>query len=210
MARTPAQRKSLETKALANSNKSAGMRSLFEAGYKVAEVKQVFNAPYGYVYGVAQRGGFAETAASRRAPAKAKAAAKPTKAAASAKREAKAAPAARKASARVQQTKAKALLGVKRGRGRPAITDPKAIAARSPEAQRSAARRAAAGSATVVSPLRNTKPVTATVRKVASANGAGSAVSRVAAKLAAKAAVKPGRPSPARRAANRKQTALQA
>ena len=83
MARTPAQRKSLETKALASANKSEGMRILFEAGYKVAEVKQVFNAPYGYVYGVAQRGGFAETAASRRAPRKVQAA-RPAKAAAKA------------------------------------------------------------------------------------------------------------------------------
>lgn len=63
----------IEKKALAMDNKSEGMRLLFDAGYTVVQVREVFDAPYGYVYGVALRHGVVETAASRRAPAKAKA-----------------------------------------------------------------------------------------------------------------------------------------
>lgn len=158
MARSSAQAKSLESKALANPNKSAGMRTLFEAGYTVAAVRQLFGAPYGYVYGVADRAGFAQTAANRRAPRKAAAATTSRK---SAKASAKTTRAAR-TQAREQKA---------------------TPAARSPKA-------------------RATTPPTAKVTKVASATTT-SAVARTAAKLAAKA--KPGRPSPARRAANRRQ-----
>jgi hypothetical protein len=204
MARTPAQAKSLETKALANDNKSAGMRSLYEAGYTVAQVKDLFHAPYGYAYGVAQRGGYADTAASRRAPRNGsgpKSSAKATKVVARATtakpknagnrarqaraqaREQKATPAARNASARAKVTKPAPRTGstATRGRGRPPVTDPKAIAARSPEAARSAARRAAAGAATVVTPT-----VTRVSPKRASASAPSSAAARVAAKLQAR------------------------
>lgn len=77
MARTPAQAKSLEQKALAADNKSEGMRMLYEAGYSVQQVRDLFEVPYGFAYGVAKRGGFVEAAAERRptkaAPAKAEA-----------------------------------------------------------------------------------------------------------------------------------------
>lgn len=55
MARTPAQTQALIKKAVASDNKSEGMRSLFDAGLSVAEVREAFGAPYGYVYGVATR-----------------------------------------------------------------------------------------------------------------------------------------------------------
>lgn len=61
----------IERKALSMDNKSEGMRLLFDDGYTVVQVRQVFNAPYGYVYGVAQRHGVADSAATRRAPRKA-------------------------------------------------------------------------------------------------------------------------------------------
>jgi hypothetical protein len=83
MARTPAQAKALEAKALAADSKSDGMRMLLEADYTVKEVRDIFGVPYGFVYGVASRGGFVQ--ATPRAPKdekpkaapKAKAAAKP-------------------------------------------------------------------------------------------------------------------------------------
>lgn len=68
-ASTPA----IERKALAEDNKSAGMRMLFDAGYTVTRVQSVFNAPYGYVYGVALRHGVIATAANRRVSAEPKA-----------------------------------------------------------------------------------------------------------------------------------------
>lgn len=61
----------IERKALAQKSKSGGMRMLFDAGYSVTRVKAVFNAPYGFVYGVAKRHGVVDTAAARRAPRKA-------------------------------------------------------------------------------------------------------------------------------------------
>lgn len=84
MARTPAQAKSLETKALAAESKSEGMRSLFDAGYTAAEIKEVFGAPYGFVYGVGVRHGAITSTPRAAKPAKAAAAAKaaPRKAAA--------------------------------------------------------------------------------------------------------------------------------
>src|SRR5450759_3876921 len=82
MARTSTKAPAIETKALAAESKSAGMRLLFEAGYKVSQVVKVFCVGYGFAYGVAQRGGFAEVAAERRAPRRivAKQAAKAVKA----------------------------------------------------------------------------------------------------------------------------------
>ena len=68
MARMSNKVPTIETKALAAESKSAGMRLLFEAGYKVSQVVKVFGVGYGFAYGVAQRGGFAEVAAERRAP----------------------------------------------------------------------------------------------------------------------------------------------
>lgn len=130
-----------ERKALAQSKKSEGMRNLLDLGYTVTQVQRVFDAPYGFVYGVALRHGVIDTAANRRA----------VKAAKVAKVVAKA-------------TKA-------------ATAKPLAKLTRPHVAVKATA----------------TRPSTAT-----------SATSRVAAKLAAKAAVKPGRPSAARRAANRK------
>ena len=82
MARMSNKVPTIETKALAAESKSAGMRLLFEAGYKVSQVVKVFGVGYGFAYGVAQRGGFAEVAAERRAPRRivAKQAAKAVKA----------------------------------------------------------------------------------------------------------------------------------
>jgi len=58
----------VEAQALAASSKSEGMRLLFEAGRTVSEVSKIMNAPYAFVYGVAKRAGKAETAAKRRLP----------------------------------------------------------------------------------------------------------------------------------------------
>lgn len=55
---TGAAKQALEKKALAASTKSEGMRMLFENGYATAEIKELFEAPYGFVYGVGVRGGF--------------------------------------------------------------------------------------------------------------------------------------------------------
>ena len=95
--RNAAQTKSLESMALAASSKSDGMRSLFEAGYSATEVKAVFGAPYGFVYGVGVRGGFITPTPKSAAAPKAKAVkAAPAKAAkAPAKAAVKAAPAAK-------------------------------------------------------------------------------------------------------------------
>lgn len=71
---TATQRK-LEAKAINAASKSAGMRSLYEAGYTVAQVTKVMDVGYPFAYGVAKRGGFADTAATRRV-IKAKATAK--------------------------------------------------------------------------------------------------------------------------------------
>ena len=111
---TPAQTKALESKALAASSKSDGMRSLFEAGYTVLQVRDLFECAYGFAYGVAVRGGFvtaepreakpkAEKAAVKTAP-KAKAAVKDAKPAAKVAVAAKPAP----RTARVARTGAKA------------------------------------------------------------------------------------------------------
>lgn len=101
--RTGAQKAALEKKALANENKSDGMRSLFEAGYDVATVRTLFGVPYGFAYGVATRAGFVESTPrtpKAKAPAKAKAAPK-----AAAKTTAKAAP---RTAAAARSTKTKA------------------------------------------------------------------------------------------------------
>lgn len=193
---TKATRPSIETKALAAESKSAGMRMLFEAGYSVVQVKEVFNAPYGFVYGVAQRGGFAETAAARKtakvvkAP-KAKAAA-PVKAPAKA-----AAKPLTKAQAKAKLVADKATS--KRTIGLRTVKPPKAAAP------------VVAKKATASKPATVTTPVTPKIVKVASggqpikASAPTSAVAKVAAKLAAKKVA--GRPTPERRAANRKPTA---
>ena len=60
MARTPAQAKALEAKAVAAETKSDGMRMLLEAGYSVLETKDIMGAQYGFVYGVAKRAGLIE------------------------------------------------------------------------------------------------------------------------------------------------------
>src|SRR5450759_602964 len=67
MARMSNKVPTIATKALAAESKSAGLRLLFGAGYKVSQVVKVFGVGYGFAYGVAQRGGFAEVAAERRA-----------------------------------------------------------------------------------------------------------------------------------------------
>lgn len=80
----------LEKRALAEDNKSEGMRMLLKEGYTVAQVKDLFGAPYGFVYGVANRAGL--VTATPRAPKAAKAAkapARPAKAAAKAPAKAK-------------------------------------------------------------------------------------------------------------------------
>lgn len=83
----------IEKKALAAETKSEGMRMLFEAGYSVAEVKEIFGVGYGFAYGVASRGGYV-TATPRTAKPKAEKAAtrpaRPVKAAAKAPAKAKA------------------------------------------------------------------------------------------------------------------------
>lgn len=81
MARTPAQAKALEAKALKAETKSEGMRMLFEAGYEVAEVRTIFEVPYGFAYGVAVRGGFVTPTEREAKPKAAKAAKAPAKAA---------------------------------------------------------------------------------------------------------------------------------
>jgi hypothetical protein len=52
---TTTQQAALEKKALATDSKSDGMRFLFEAGYNVAEVRDVFGCAYGFAYGVRAR-----------------------------------------------------------------------------------------------------------------------------------------------------------
>lgn len=98
MPRTTNQKQALENKALAASSKSEGMRMLLEADYTVAEVRTVFDAPYGFVYGVAKRGGFI-TPEPRAAKPEAKAEKRPPRAAK---------PAAAKTTARRTRTAAKA------------------------------------------------------------------------------------------------------
>jgi hypothetical protein len=67
MARISTKAPAVEVKALKAETKSEGMRILYEAGYKVSEVAKVFGVGYAFAYGVAQRAGFAETAANRKA-----------------------------------------------------------------------------------------------------------------------------------------------
>lgn len=67
MARTSTKAPAIEAKALSASSKSEGMRLLYDNGYSVAQVAKLFKAPYGFAYGVADRHGVVETAASRRA-----------------------------------------------------------------------------------------------------------------------------------------------
>lgn len=52
---TKAQSDKLVAQALKEDNKSEGMRSLLRSGMTVAQVREAFDAPYGYVYGVAVR-----------------------------------------------------------------------------------------------------------------------------------------------------------
>ena len=92
---TTAQTAALEKKALASENKSAGMRMLLDEGYSVTEVRDIFEAPYGFVYGVAVRNGSVEAE-----PREAKPAAKPAAAKPAAKPAAKA-PAAKAATTKV-------------------------------------------------------------------------------------------------------------
>lgn len=147
----------IEAKALAAESKSAGMRMLYDAGYQVAAVAKVFDAPYGFAYGVAVRHGVAESAAARRAP---RAETKATK-------------------AKPSTAKAKAPVATKTA-AKPVVKVTK-VAGRTTKVSRSA---------------RPARPADTT-----------SAVARVSAKLAAK---QPGRPTTARRAANRKVRAAKA
>lgn len=112
---TGAAAKQLEKKALAEDTKSEGMRMLLTAGYEVTEVRDIFEAQYGFVYGVARRAGLVEATA--RAPRETKPAAKATaktaatKAAASTTKTSKPARSTAKASTRrtaTRRTKAKA------------------------------------------------------------------------------------------------------
>jgi len=77
MPRTPAQAKSLEAKALAASSKSEGMRMLFDEGYTVLQVKELFEVPYGFAYGVAVRAGATGVTSPRTPKGEALAKAKP-------------------------------------------------------------------------------------------------------------------------------------
>lgn len=64
----------LEAKALAAESKSAGMRLLLENNYTVAQVRDLFEVPYGFAYGVARRAKLIQsTPRAAKAPAKAKA-----------------------------------------------------------------------------------------------------------------------------------------
>lgn len=187
VAKTPA----IETQALKAVSKSEGMRMLFEAGYTVTQVKAVFNAPYGFVYGVAQRAGFAETAANRKV-----AKAKPV----AAKGVAKRAPAKVVTSRPTDKAKVgTAATIVKRGPGRPK----KVVEAPAPVAKKATASvPATVPTPKVVKVASGGQPIRTNGTKP---NGtATSAVARVAAKLAAK---QPGRPTAARREANRKSSA---
>lgn len=67
MARNSTKPASIEATALKAETKSEGMRILYEAGYKVVDVVRVFGVGYAFAYGVAKRAGFAETAAERKA-----------------------------------------------------------------------------------------------------------------------------------------------
>jgi len=177
-AATKPSRPSIETKALAEENKSAGMRLLFEHGYSVTQVRTVFNAPYGYVYGVAQRAGFAETAAGRKtakaAPAKAtKAPAKVTKPVVAAKVAAKPVVKATKAVAAKPATVSKAKLA-----------PPRMLAPASKPATTHTSTNGTMQKPTraMLTPVK--APVVTKITRVAGS----SAVARVAARLAAKSA----------------------
>lgn len=110
MARSTSTVQAIEKKALAESNKSAGMRMLFDAGRTVVEVQRIFDAPYGYVYGVAKRHGVVETAASRRV----------TKAPVKAARPVRAAKVAKPVPVKARATKASTASKVAAGRPTPA------------------------------------------------------------------------------------------
>jgi hypothetical protein len=184
MARNSKQTSVLEAKALKDSNKSEGMRTLFSAGYSVTQVRDLFKAPYGYVYGVAQRAGVAETAATRRVrKADDKSNSTPRRVA-SVKMPS------------VKVVKVVEVVEVKRGRGRPRKDG-------TPAQPRTATVVQTAG---VPKRATATRPATATrTNGAVKPQSATSATARVAAKLAARAqAAKPGRPSPARRQLNRK------
>ena len=107
MALTGAQKAALEKKALAAGTKSEGMRMLLQADYSVRETADVFGAPYGFAYGVAQRlaGGDKPAGATRRV-AKAKATKAPARPVAKAKAAAPAR-AAKKTVAKPKAAKAK-------------------------------------------------------------------------------------------------------
>lgn len=64
--RTKAQAAKLEAKAIASATKSEGMRTLYEAGYSVAQVSKIFGVGYAFAYGVAKRAGLQLQAAARR------------------------------------------------------------------------------------------------------------------------------------------------
>lgn len=108
MALTTTQAKSLEAKALASENKSEGMRMLLTEGYTVQDVRDLFEAPYGFVYGVARRAGLIDPTPrepkAETKPAKAAKAAPAKAPAAKAKPAAKAAPA--KSTSKVAAAKA--------------------------------------------------------------------------------------------------------
>lgn len=110
MARTPAQKAALEKKALAEASKSEGMRQLFDAGYEAADIKELFGAPYGFVYGVGVRHGAITPEPKTSKPKAAKATTKTATARAAKATTAKAAPArAAKAPAKAAaKTKARA------------------------------------------------------------------------------------------------------
>lgn len=113
--KTPAQKASIEKKALASENKSDGMRQMFDAGYSAKEIAALFGAPYGFVYGVGIRhGAITPTPRSEKAPKAEKAAKAP---AAKSSATAKAAVAAAKAPRVARATKAAAApVAAKRGR----------------------------------------------------------------------------------------------
>jgi hypothetical protein len=199
---------SIEAKALKAETKSEGMRLLMQNGYTVSQTAKVFDAPYGFVYGVAQRAGLAETAANRKsvkAEPKAKAAAKPSK-----------------ASSKAAAAKAKALIKPKAPKAAKRYTPDTGTAQRKAEdvgakkAARALAKAKAEAAATKPQSAKaraTSTPPTPKVTKVAGAttpkvNGAAktSAVDRVAAKLNKQA----GRPTAERRQLNRKAKASEA
>lgn len=123
---TGAALKQLTAKALKSESKSAGMRTMLEAGVPVNEVAAAFDAPYGFVYGVARRANLVTSTPRTPKAATSKAT---TKAAAK--------PAAKATASKVSATKASAAKTTAKAPARASKPAPKAAAK---SAKRTAAR----------------------------------------------------------------------